>query len=466
MSAMPKIRLVGVEQAERVWRMRLPFHYGVVTLNEAIELQVACRVEVEGFGVHTGYSGELAAPKWFNKDAALSPSDTVERLRRVLTEVIDLARAAGGRSASFADLAITLDHAARDRDGALAGGFNDLEISYALALIERAIIDALCRALDCSFQIFLMRDGLGLAKRWPHNDFALDRWLDALRPPRLIAVRHTVGLSDPLTRDETANAFVAGRPVALEDVIAVDRVSHFKVKFAGGEGELARLRRLSALLEARCGDFRVTLDANEAFVDVDHWAQTLAAFEADPALTPLWSRVRYIEQPFDRRLALGLKVDAISASKPLLIDESDDRDEAFAEALVCGYLGVSVKTCKGVARAVLNAARAARAREEGRAAFVSAEDLSVPPGLALQQNIALVAALGLIDAERNGHHFGPGPAALPPRELADLVDHHPDLYTPTRLHIEDGAISASSALFARGFGTVVRPQWTSRRASA
>jgi hypothetical protein len=116
-----------------------------------------------------------------------------------------------------------------------------------------------------------------------------------------------------------------------------------------------------------------------------------------------------------------------------------------------------VKTCKGVTRAVANAALAARMTEAGGRAFVSAEDLCVQPGIALQQNLALAAALGLSEAERNGHHYGPGPLALPREEHRALQREHPDLYGERFLLIREGALSAASSVRARGFGTTVLP---------
>lgn len=456
LTAMPPCRIVAIDVAERRWRMRLPFHYGVVTLHEADEIHLAVTLEIDGCGRRIGYSAELAAPKWFNKDPGLEAAATVERLRQAVAAVVRLA--ASGARDSFAAIMAALDDAAAHDAGIAQAGLNGLEISYALALVERAAIDALCRGLGMSFPAFVAADGPGLRDAWPHRDFDIAAWLASRTPRAAIAVRHTVGLSDPLTRADGAAASIGGRPVALVDVIAADAPRHFKIKFAGGEGELARLRRLSRILTDHCPDFAVSLDANEAFTDVAVFAGVLRDFAADPDLAALWSRIRYIEQPFDRSIALARDVRPLSALKPLLIDESDDRAGAFPDALACGYQGVSIKTCKGVRRALVNAALAAREVARGGTAFISAEDLSVQPGIALQQNLALAATLGLADAERNGHHFGPGPAALPADERAEFLARHGDVYAADHIVITDGRISAASAIAAQGFGTGVTPR--------
>ena len=45
---------------------------------------------------------------------------------------------------------------------------------------------------------------------------------------------------------------------------------------------------------------------------------------------------------------------------------------------------------------------------------MTGEDLTIQPGLALQQDLALVSILGLTHVERNGHHYVNGMAACRP----------------------------------------------------
>ena len=59
---------------------------------------------------------------------------------------------------------------------------------------------------------------------------------------------------------------------------------------------------------------------------------------------------------------------------------------------------------------------------------MSAEDLTSMPMVALQQDFAVIRALGLEHAERNGHHFFYGLTHLTDSEQLAASRHHPELY--------------------------------------
>src|SRR6201984_3525313 len=61
---------------EREVRLRLPFRFGVVTLTEAPQVFVRARIELPDGSSHWGAAAELLAPKWFDKNLALSHEDT------------------------------------------------------------------------------------------------------------------------------------------------------------------------------------------------------------------------------------------------------------------------------------------------------------------------------------------------------------------------------------------------------
>ena len=180
----------------------------------------------------------------------------------------------------------------------------------------------------------------------------------------------------------------------------------------------------------------------------------LAGFEA----------LRYIEQPFPRSIALDTDVHGLLDGMPLIIDESDATLDAFPQARALGYAGVSSKNCKGVYKSVLNAARCTRwnAAQESPPAFMTGEDLTAQPGLAVQQDLALAALLGLPHVERNGHHYAAGFAGqhASVREQLTFLAGHPDLYAAqgddVRLAIQDGRIAIAS-LVARGFASATWP---------
>jgi hypothetical protein len=94
---------------------------------------------------------------------------------------------------------------------------------------------------------------------------------------------------------------------------------------------------------------------------------------------------------------------------------------------------------------------------------MSAEDLTTQPGLALQQDLALVSLLGLGHVERNGHHYVRGLAALPVVEQRALLAAHPDLYVDdgglVRLRITRGRLDIRS-LACAGFAVAAEPEWS------
>ena len=94
--------------------------------------------------------------------------------------------------------------------------------------------------------------------------------------------------------------------------------------------------------------------------------------------------------------------------------------------------------------------------------FMSAEDLTCEPGIALQQDLALVNLLGLTHVERNAHHFIDGFGEGRDGEAGRFLDAHPDLYHRQdgriRARVSDGAFSIGS-LDVAGFGTGIDPDF-------
>ena len=125
---------------------------------------------------------------------------------------------------------------------------------------------------------------------------------------------------------------------------------------------------------------------------------------------------------------------------------------------------MSSKTCKGLYKSLLNRARCARWNAEAKAErfFMSGEDLTIQPGLALQQDLALVSLLGITHVERNGHHYVNGMAGLPRSEQEAFLAAHPDLYESShgaaRVRIKDGMLAIGS-LGCHGYASAAMPQW-------
>ena len=93
--------------------------------------------------------------------------------------------------------------------------------------------------------------------------------------------------------------------------------------------------------------------------------------------------------------------------------------DSLPRALEVGYVGTSHKNCKGVFKGVANACLLSmlNRRQEEAGYLLTAEDLSNVGPVALLQDLAVVSQLGPGHAERNGHHYFRGLAALP----ADLA---------------------------------------------
>lgn len=440
--AAPRFRVAEIELKERDVRLRMPFRFGVVTLTQAPQAFARARIRLDDGREAWGAAAELLAPKWFDKDPALSNEDNVEQLRRSLAQAREAYLAHEPRTAWA--------HAAPGRG---------LVENYGPALIDRALLDALCRALGVSFYRALQANLVGAGS---FEGMDLGAFFGTLRPRAAIAARHTVGLVDPITAADQAQRVNDGLPETLEEVIARYRHRYFKLKVAGdARADLERLAAIAAVLERIDGAYHVSLDGNEQYEDMQGVAELWACMKSDARLARLVRSVLFIEQPVKRQQAFASRVEGID--KPVIIDESDDALDAFPRAKSLGYRGVSSKTCKGVYKSLANRARCAA---WGEGYFMSGEDLTIQAGLALQQDLALASLLGLTHVERNGHHYVNGMADLPASEQQAFLAAHPDLYESShgavRLRIEDGMLAIGS-LDCAGYASRAAPQWPSMK---
>ena len=440
--AAPRFRVIEIELKERDVRLRMPFRFGVVTLTGAPQAFVRARIRLEDGREAAGAAAELLAPKWFDKDPALSNEDNFEQLRRSLALARDAYLAHEPRSAWA--------HAAPGRG---------LVENYGPALIDRALLDALCGALGVSFYRAVQANLVGAGS---FEGMDLGGFFGTLRPRAALAARHTVGLLDPITRADQPQRVDDGLPETLEEVIARYRHRYFKLKVAGeARADVERLAAIAAVLERIEGAYHVSLDGNEQYEDMQGVAELWARMKGDARLARLVKSVLFIEQPVKRQKAFASRVEGID--KPVIIDESDDALDAFPRAKALGYRGVSSKTCKGLYKSLVNRARCAAWGEDY---FMSGEDLTIQAGLALQQDLALASILGLTHVERNGHHYVNGMAALPPHEQDAFLAAHPDLYERShgavRVHIEDGMLAIGS-LECPGYASRAIPDWNSMK---
>lgn len=462
----PRMRLIEARFYERSVTLRLPFRFGVVTLTEAPQVFVCARVRLVDGREGEGVAAELLVPKWFDKSPELSHEDNFNQLRTSLA----LARRAllnAGESTPFGlSAAVEAAHHAECAKRKLGG----LVASFGLALLDRAILDALGRLENAT--IFDLartnRFGLTVATAPDLPGFDLDRFLGGLTPARSIHVRHTVGLVDALTRAETdGRRLNDGLPESLEEAIAAYGHTYFKLKVNGDPAaDVERLARIASVLDRAGTAYFATLDGNEQYADIDAITALWRRIGEEPRLARLKSSILLIEQPIARSRALEKPVETLSREIAVEIDESDADIGTFPRAKELGYRGVSSKGCKGLYRALLNRARVEKWNAEAGSErfFMSAEDLTTQSGVAVQQDFAQALLVGATHVERNGHHYVDGMAGAPEAEQAAFLAAHPALYARSngrvRLAIRDGQASLESLHTTAGLATGPMPDFS------
>jgi len=436
----PCLRVREVEVFLRRVRTRMPFRYGKAEVLGQPYAHVRARFEP----TVTGVSAAALPPLWFDKREGLTHEETIRELLRSIRVASDV------YAGLPADTAHGLHRAGEPEARRRCAGMNDLTAGFGVALLDAAAVDATCRLAGRTFHQGLREDLFGFGPV-PVPE----------RPLEKILVRHTVGLSDPITRADVTKPVGDGLPEALEDVIRAYAVRWFKVKISGdADGTLDRLRRIASVLPK---DYDVTLDGNEQFHEMAEVSDFVRRIAADAALADFWRRTAWIEQPVERGRAL--EVDVPPLGKPVIVDESDGTDEAVDRSLARGYAGISAKICKGVFRTLHSFRRVTE-----RGAILSSEDLMNIPVVPLQQDLCVAAALGIPHSERNGHHYIRAFKYFSPREREAAVREYPSLYeggadrtggiappVPS-VRIVDGALDLRE-LNAFAFGVRSEPDW-------
>jgi hypothetical protein len=313
--------------------------------------------------------------------------------------------------------------------------------AFACSFVERAAIDAFCRATGRTFAAALRQGALGISPTQVPP-----------APLRSLIVRHTVGMSDPLTDSQIppGQRLDDGLPQSLEQCVARYGLTHFKIKLSGDAArDVERLRDVTGVVSAAAA---ITMDGNENFRDIEHFRQFWDRFRADPSLAKLRETLLFVEQPLHRDAALSDETSralrAWTDRPPMIIDESDDRLDSSAHALRAGYSGTSYKSCKGVFKGMASASLM-----RDRNAIIGAEDLTTIGPVSLLQDLAVVASLGIPHVERNGHHYFRGLSMWPKDVQEQMLAAHGDLYEDigaglATLRIHGGRIDVGSVVQA------------------
>jgi hypothetical protein len=466
-SAAPRLRLVEAGFYERPIRLRLPFRFGVVTLTEAPQVFVRVRVKLEDGREGEGVAAELLVPKWFDKSPELSHEDNFNQLRASLALARSALMATGANTPFGLSAAVEAAHHAECAKRKLGG----LVASFGLALLDRAILDALGRLENRTIFDLARTNGFGLTPATAPDlaGFDLDKFLGGLAPARSIHVRHTVGLVDALTHAETKGKRLDdGLPESLEEAIAAYGHTYFKLKVNGdpAAADVERLARIASVLDRSTAPYFATLDGNEQYPDVAAVTGLWRRIGEDPRLARLKSSILFVEQPVARSHALAKPVGSLSREIAIEIDESDADIGTFPRAKELGYRGISSKACKGFYRALLNRARAVKWNAEAGSErfFMSGEDLTTQSGVAVQQDFAQALLIGATHVERNGHHYVDGMAGAPEAEQGAFLNAHPELYARSngrvRLAIRNGQAALGSLHTTPGLAVGPRPEFS------
>lgn len=452
------ISLVSAELFRTQLKARMPFRYGIATMTEVPHVFLRLAFDFGG-KQSAGISADHLPPKWFTKDPNRALGEEIDEMLTVIRAAV--AHARGIKAATpFAFWRALYDAQAA---WGVAHKIPPLLAQFGATLVERAMIDAFCRAEGVSLAAALHGNHFGVELGALHPSLAGTTprdWLPAT-PPAEVFARHTVGLSDPMTDAEipAGERVDDGLPQSLVACIRFYGLSHFKLKINGdGPRDRARLAQMAEIFARECPDgYAYSLDGNESFKAVEVFRDYVRDLRAGVGDAAFWSKLMFIEQPWHRDVALSPAIGELARAwpdrPPVIIDESDGELSSLPTALGLGYAGTSHKNCKGVFKGLGNACLLAQRRKAGLPAMLSGEDLSNVGPVALLQDLAAAACFGATSIERNGHHYFAGLSLFPSSVQAHILAHHGDLYTRSpagwpRLDVRAGKMQLGSVLRA------------------
>jgi hypothetical protein len=450
------IQLTASELFRIQLRARMPFRYGIVTMTEVPHVILRLTFEIDGQS-YAGLAADHLPPKWFTKDPARALGEEIDEMLTVIRAAVTAARTLHAATPFL----FWRELYAAQAEWGRANRVPPLLAHFGTSLVERALVDAFCQAKNLTLAAALRGNLFGVdlgALHAPLAGTSPRDWLPA-HPPETVFARHTVGLVDPIEEADIAAAdrVPDGLPQSLAACVRFYGLRHFKIKIDADVARArARLQQIAAVLMRECGaDYAFSLDGNESFRDPAAFASQMRALLAEPGLREFWPKLLFIEQPLHRDVALTPAADwsAWPDRPSIIIDESDAEIGSLPAALALGYAGTSHKNCKGLFKGVAHACLLAQRRAAGQPAMLSGEDLSTVGPVALLQDLAMQAVLGVTSVERNGHHYFAGLAQFPTAIQEHVLAHHGDLYTRSpagwpRLDVRAGRIALGSVLRA------------------
>ena len=299
---------------------RMPFHFGNVEVTHDPQLFLEIDLVVEGTEQRGVAMGGLI-PSWFFKEPSMAPADGFRAMVSVFQSAAEIVQDLDGEPTPF-DLWYALYE--RQREWATDTAYPPLLWSYGVSLVEQAIIDAYCRHYGVSFGQAVRNGELGIDLGLVYDELAGADPSTLLRDTPLdrTAVRHTVGLTDPLTDADLSpsDRLDDGLPQTLAEYVREDGVDHFKIKLSGDqERDAGRLERIGSVLEdLGLSEYRCTVDANEGYPSAREFKQQWTAHRDDPAVSAVLDRVAYVEvAEEDRGVAIGADGTNIETARTL-----------------------------------------------------------------------------------------------------------------------------------------------------
>ena len=415
-------------------------------------------VEVDFSGkIVKGISSEGLPPKWFTKNPDTTFEEDLPEMITVLSTALDFSKKI--RADTIFEFWVEL-YEVQER-WAKEENIPPLLAHLGSSLVERALIDAFCRASKKSFHEVLRKNDLGVRLGYFYDELKGSQPVDWLpdKPLNQIIARHTVGLGDPLLGSEITkkDRCQDGLPQALDEVIDEYNITHFKIKICGEiETDLPRLESIATLLKSKIEDFKFTLDGNEQFSSISEFQVHWEKLKENALLNSFLNEdnLLFVEQPLHRDFALN---DDVSRDihqwdlcPSMIIDESDGEISSLQRALDLGYRGTSHKNCKGVFKGIANACKIQFNRQTKDGEWIiSGEDLANVGPVALLNDLSVMSSLGINHVERNGHHYFAGLSVYPKDLQEKICLAHPDLYSFGQLDfpsliINNGLISLDS----------------------
>lgn len=428
--------------------MRVPLKFGPETVSNVTCLRTAVTVTNEAGESATGWGETPLSVSW------VWPSSISNEVRASRMRAFSNRLAAALVNFDLAGHPMEIGH--DFIEGPLAGLLADQNVAdggeampylaslVAFSAFDIAIHDAYGRLNGCDIYAtynaeFMNRDlsayleadegsGIDFAGKYP-VDFLVER------PAVQMPVWHLVGGVDALeTADLKGSEPDDGHPILLADWIEKDGLTCLKIKLRGNDAawDYDRIVRVGRIGFAR-GVKWLSTDFNCTVKDPAYVCEILDRLLAEEP--EIYARTLYVEQPFPHDLEEHqIDVRAVSARKPLFLDESAHDWKFVRMGRSLGWSGVALKTCKTQTGALLSLCWA-----KGHGMPLMVQDLTNPM-LAMLPHVRLAAHAGTIQGvECNAMQFYPAASEQEQRV-------HPGIFA------RRGGILDLSTLGGPGFG--------------